>query len=1026
MLKSHFVMMVLILVCALSFALFGQEVEPNDAIANATPLTLNVLLDAKLSVADTVDFFSVDVNKTSMYFIGTVTNFTFNAEKVLNMDVVGADGKSVLNSDPSTRYKNFGARLTGWLPPATGTYYVKVWSTKAKLAAVADASYQMRFWYGTPKETAMTREPDNTPAESDVFGEIPNDGTRIFGYLYNEYAEGDTFRTNWNDIDLYKFNVPEAGMQVVLETFTPALQWNQPSWVRDTDTKIYLFDAAGNKLPIDNDDKDPWVGDQWDDKAGWFSNSFSRTTTPAVPVAGTYYLGVVSVYNTVAGLDKRNPHQSDRDPGGGWYFVSVKVIAADDPSLVAQSLPLNTLKAGSISAADTMDVWGIYAEADKMYTLATVTDMDKFNAKQVIKMSVVDENNKSVLNSDPSSRNDAYGAILRGWVPPKTGVYYVKVWGAPAKLATIADPSYQMRFWHGTPLSVASTVHEPDNVAADAVKLPAAPTDGTMIHGYLYNDYVEADTFRTNWNDADLYKIEVPEAGMILTAETFTATRLDGHPEWIREVDTEIELLDENGVATPMNDDDKVAWAGDVDYGILSNTFSRFVTPEIPAAGTYYVRVISYYNSINRSENPHMSHRNAGGGEYLVSFSLPWPKENEPNNDMAGANLTTLQTILEAALSPTDSVDYFKFRADADKMYTLNTITARGVNAKNVLKMSVMDETGANVLNSDPSSRYDSWGARLTGWVPPKSGIYYVKIKADVSTFTAEYPYKLRFWYGTALSTAKTTHEPDDYVADAVKFPALDLANPTKIHGYLYNDFVDSLGMHYNWNDFDLYKIVLKAGDILTAELFTAGPDSCIRDLDTELVLLDSLGNATPVENDDKDAWEGDPWENIYPNMSNTFSRFVTQPVPASGTYYLQVNSYYNSRNRTEKWSTSDRNPGGGEYMLLAGVNMGVGVERADQTKPLTFELAQNYPNPFNPTTTIKYSLPKAETVTLTIYNMLGQKVKELVNLKQQAGNYSIVWDATDRNGVTVPTGVYFYRIEAGSFVKVHKMILLK
>ena len=113
MLKSHFVMMVLILVCALSFALFGQEVEPNDAIANATPLTLNVLLDAKLSVADTVDFFSVDVNKTSMYFIGTVTNFTFNAEKVLNMDVVGADGKSVLNSDPSTRYVNFGARLTG-------------------------------------------------------------------------------------------------------------------------------------------------------------------------------------------------------------------------------------------------------------------------------------------------------------------------------------------------------------------------------------------------------------------------------------------------------------------------------------------------------------------------------------------------------------------------------------------------------------------------------------------------------------------------------------------------------------------------------------------------------------------------------------------------------------------------------------------------------------------------------------------------------------------------------------------------
>ncbi len=85
-----------------------------------------------------------------------------------------------------------------------------------------------------------------------------------------------------------------------------------------------------------------------------------------------------------------------------------------------------------------------------------------------------------------------------------------------------------------------------------------------------------------------------------------------------------------------------------------------------------------------------------------------------------------------------------------------------------------------------------------------------------------------------------------------------------------------------------------------------------------------------------------------------------------------------------------------------------------------------NYPNPFNPTTTIKYSLPQAETVTLTIYNMLGQKVRDLVNLKQQAGNYSIVWDATDQNRITVPTGVYFYRIEAGSFAKTNKMTLMK
>ena len=93
---------------------------------------------------------------------------------------------------------------------------------------------------------------------------------------------------------------------------------------------------------------------------------------------------------------------------------------------------------------------------------------------------------------------------------------------------------------------------------------------------------------------------------------------------------------------------------------------------------------------------------------------------------------------------------------------------------------------------------------------------------------------------------------------------------------------------------------------------------------------------------------------------------------------------------------------------------------------PNDFTLVQNYPNPFNPTTTIKYSLPQAETVKLTIYNILGQKVKVLVNAKHPAGDYNIVWDATDQNGKSVPTGVYLYQIEAGDFVQVKTMTLMK
>ncbi|MBN2008152.1 hypothetical protein JW960_02265, partial [candidate division KSB1 bacterium] len=160
----------------------------------------------------------------------------------------------------------------------------------------------------------------------------------------------------------------------------------------------------------------------------------------------------------------------------------------------ANDLTLDVALDASLSSPDdTLDVFKITAEADKMYTLATVTDPVVFSAKAKIKMDVTDANGVSILTSDPSTRYDAMGARLTGWVPPETGIYYVKIWVPDTLLALEVDPSYKMRFWYGTPVSEAASVHEPDDVVADAVNLPAIPTDGTKIHGYLYNDYTEGD-----------------------------------------------------------------------------------------------------------------------------------------------------------------------------------------------------------------------------------------------------------------------------------------------------------------------------------------------------------------------------------------------------------------------------------------------------------------------------------------------------------------------------------------------------
>ena len=97
------------------------------------------------------------------------------------------------------------------------------------------------------------------------------------------------------------------------------------------------------------------------------------------------------------------------------------------------------------------------------------------------------------------------------------------------------------------------------------------------------------------------------------------------------------------------------------------------------------------------------------------------------------------------------------------------------------------------------------------------------------------------------------------------------------------------------------------------------------------------------------------------------------------------------------------------------------------QTRPEVFSLANNYPNPFNPATTIKYALPQAADVELTVYNVLGQPVRTLVAEHQNAGRYVVEWDAANDSGHSLSSGMYFYRLEAGGeFRETKKMLLLK
>ena len=93
---------------------------------------------------------------------------------------------------------------------------------------------------------------------------------------------------------------------------------------------------------------------------------------------------------------------------------------------------------------------------------------------------------------------------------------------------------------------------------------------------------------------------------------------------------------------------------------------------------------------------------------------------------------------------------------------------------------------------------------------------------------------------------------------------------------------------------------------------------------------------------------------------------------------------------------------------------------------PTQFALQQNYPNPFNPLTTISYTLPQKSHVTITVFNILEQEVRTLVDKTKAAGTHQVVWDGTDHSGKQAASGIYFYKFQAGDYIEAKKMLLLK
>lgn len=102
------------------------------------------------------------------------------------------------------------------------------------------------------------------------------------------------------------------------------------------------------------------------------------------------------------------------------------------------------------------------------------------------------------------------------------------------------------------------------------------------------------------------------------------------------------------------------------------------------------------------------------------------------------------------------------------------------------------------------------------------------------------------------------------------------------------------------------------------------------------------------------------------------------------------------------------------------------GVNDHNPNVPAVYSLGQNYPNPFNPSTVINYSMERKGKIDISVFNVLGQHVKTLVNGEVDAGAHQAIWDGTDQNGASVASGVYFYKMVTDKYVDTRKMALMR
>ena len=235
----------------------------------------------------------------------------------------------------------------------------------------------------------------------------------------------------------------------------------------------------------------------------------------------------------------------------------------------------------------------------------------------------------------------------------------------------------------------------------------------------------------------------------------------------------------------------------------------------------------------------------------------------------------------------------------------------------------------------------------------------------------------------------------------------IDYSSDTVIGGYQFNLLSDG---------------ALSLGDCGTLASDSYGFDiSC----GTDMVLAFSFTGATIPSNMDTD-----PLAAV--DGSRTYGTLANIPVTVNAGFEsasIYVEAQENSDNNT-RLIVSDATGNGvpcdfHEAAWTVGSDWD-GTLDNDMVTPIEFSLSDNYPNPFNPSTSIDFSIAEPSVVDLSIYDASGRLVRTLVSENKGVGAYTVNWDGTNNNGVTVSAGMYLYKINTESYVETKKMLLVK